>query len=90
MKNFTRNLLKEMHQTVRAFMPAIRHPMKAASVTGPSFGQFYVQIHVDGLEPMDVWLKAHDKYEARAAAWDRYLTKHSSGYAEGAAEQEVA
>ena len=88
MRGFTRNLLKAMHETVRAFLPAVKHPMKAASVTGPSFNQFYVQIHVDGLEPMDVWLKAHDKYEARAKAWDRYLTKHSSGYAEGSNEND--
>jgi hypothetical protein len=90
MKSFTRNLLKEMHQTVRAFMPAIAHPMKVASVTGPSCGHFFVEIQGDGIAPMNEWFSAADKYEARAAAWDRYLTKHSSGYAEGAAEQEVA
>jgi hypothetical protein len=86
MKGFTRNLLKEMHQTVRAFMPNIRHPMKAASVTGPSCGQFFVEIQGKGITPMAEWFRAADKYEARATAWNRYLTKHSPGYAESAAE----
>jgi hypothetical protein len=83
MKGFTRNLLKEMHQTVRAFLPMIKHPMKVASVTGPSCGQFFVEIQGEGITPMAEWFRAADKYEARATAWDRYLTKHSSGYAEG-------
>ena len=87
MKGFTRYLLREMHQTVRAFMPNIPHPMKAATVTGPSCKQFFVKIQGEGITPMAEWFRAADKYEARAAAWDRYLTKYSPSYAESAKDE---
>jgi len=79
---FTRIFMKQIHADVRKHFPQI-NPMKAASVTGPSFHQFFVQIRGAEIPALDRWFKAEDRYEARAKAWITFLAEAKvPGYAD--------
>lgn len=81
---FTRTLLNRVHADVKKHFPMV-DLRTAIGVTGPSRKQYFVEIRFGDYPPLNEYFRAHDRYEAKAKAWMRYLERHAPGYATEAA-----
>ena len=70
---FTRQLAKEATNDIRREFPGIK-VARAGITGGPK--QYFFQFIQDGFPSLEIWVKAYDRYEARAKGWWKYLETH--------------
>lgn len=74
---FCRRILTLAHDRVRETFPGVKVANRdVIGVTGPTCGQYFVELRVPGFPDFDEYYSADNAFEAKAKAWNAFCDKH--------------